>query len=215
MEQTNIKIGQKPPRRIPISGKRYEKKEDCQTGKCDDSVDGCLERFKYVIDSVVEEYYNVYGRYVYKCDLYSQAYLIFFEVYNEGALPNGKGTRPGQEVLLQRLVSEIHKYCVSEYSYCSRHVDIDSIEISVQPCIMLGEIKRSICKCLLDLTEMQRSVLECYFYEDMSRTAIARELGIPYSVVVREQAMGLRRLRYPKRAKRLRDFIDMYDNVEV
>lgn len=178
-----------------IGGKGITDSSDCLA---------LYDRYKYVLDTVVNAYYNAYKDCVDKCDLYSQAHLTFMELFSAGWFDTPK--KPSYAArLTDRLQTSLHKYCVEEMHY---HDNTDAMQVFMLTNVddrdlLFGIIHSELDACINTLTDREIKFLKAYYYDGRKLSDIADEAGLSLATVSFVVAQAIRKLRHPSRSRKL------------
>ena len=212
MEQIVVELGKQVNGRFRtnMDGMVNERHSNTLRGIYDNSLEGMIGKYSYLVDIIVEAYYGTYHKYVEKCDLYSQAYLALVQAYDDGVFESGKHSNPS-EILQSRLKAAVYDYCMREYRYVSAKCE-GNVEIYCDEDTLMRNIVPVLLRDFLNtMPEKDRRILDMYYLQGMKLREIADTIGVGTSMTNVLLNEALWRSRRYVRSRKIIDLLDLYE----
>jgi len=158
-----------------------------------------------LVDHLISKYYPNYND---NDDVFSCAYLGLVQ-----ASRNYKTSykQPFRAYARRYIFTEVNKYLKNENTYADHMVNIDDYDflydIDYDDMLYHTPLVDTMKDVLDSLTNLECTVITLRFYKDMTLKNIGKHLNKYPESISQIEARALRHLRYPSRAKRLRDFL--------
>lgn len=160
----------------------------------EDQIESQMRKYHHIIEDVVSKFYIKYEDYVEECDLYSQAYLTFLNLYKHGWIR--PRSRDKSQLLIDRISDNLMKYCETEYQHVCGRVRLKENDVIDNNFHDNLDVHVCMQAALKKLTQKQQTMIDMYYNLGYTMSEIASIFGMTGYTVKIQLVQACNLLRY-------------------